>query len=98
MRTGQGCREAHFVRHQPIRFFGVLSTNFVKSWIDAPVEDKILEMLLVDGQRGWPSLVQRLLRLNVVGSKPLHRARPLHDMPCAVAKFSMARQISSCVM
>lgn len=66
--------------------------------MDAPVEDKILDILLVDGQRGWPSLVQRLLLLNVVGSNPLHRANPEHDIPCSVANFSMARHISSCVI
>lgn len=86
-----------FCRH-PIRLLSESSTNFVKSWIDEPVEDKILEILLVDGQRGWPSLVQRLLLLNVVGSNPLHRANPEQDIPCAFAKFSIARQISSCVI
>lgn len=74
------------------------SMNFVKSWILAPVDDSIFEMLLVDGQRGWPSLDQRLLRLNVVGSKPLHFASPEQDIPCSVAKRSIARQTSSWVM
>ena len=79
------------------RFWALLSINLVKSWISAPVEDKILEILLVDGQRGWPSLVQRLLLLKVVGSSPLHRAKPEQDMPCSVANRSIARQTSSCV-
>lgn len=72
--------------------------NLVKSWILAPVDDKIFEILFVDGQRGWPSLDQRLLLLNVVGSKPLHFANPEQDIPCSVAKRSMARQTSSCVI
>ena len=72
--------------------------NLVKSWIDAPVEDRIFEILFVEGQRGCPSLVQRLLLLKVVGSKPLHRARPEHDMPCSKANRSIARQTSSCVI
>ena len=72
--------------------------NLVKSWIFAPVDDKILEILLVDGHRGCPSLDQRLLLLNVVGSKPLHFASPEHDIPCSVAKRSMARHTSSCVI
>ena len=77
---------------------GVWSMNLVKSWILAPVDDKILEILFVDGQRGWPSLDQRLLLLKVVGSRPLHFARPEQDIPCSVANFSMARQTSSCVI
>lgn len=76
----------------------LLSMNLVNSWIEAPVDANILEILLVDGHRGWPSLVQRLLRLNVVGSKPLHRANPEHDFPCSIANRSIARQTSSCVI
>lgn len=76
----------------------LLSMNLVNSWIEAPVDANILEILLVDGHRGWPSLVQRLLRLNVVGSKPLHRANPEHDIPCSIANRSIARQTSSCVI
>lgn len=72
--------------------------NLVKSVILAPVDAKILEMLFVDGQRGWPSLDQRLERLNVVGSSPLHFANPEQDMPCSVAKRSIARHTSSCVI
>lgn len=74
---------------------GGTSIYFAKSWIDAPVEAKILEMLFVDGQRGWPSRDHRLLRLNVVGSRPLHFAKPEHDIPCSVANRSMARHTSS---
>ena len=62
------------------------------------MDDNILDILLVDGQRGWPSLDQRLLLLNVVGSKPLHFASPEQDIPCSVAKRSIARQTSSCVI
>ena len=72
--------------------------NFVKSLIDAPVADSIFDILLVDGQRGCPSLDQRLLLLKVVGSKPLHFAKPEHVLPCSLAKRSMAFQTSSCVM
>lgn len=75
-----------------------VSINLVKSCIFAPVDDKIFEILLVDGHLGCPSLDQRLLLLNVVGSKPLHLARPEQDMPCSVAKRSMARHTSSCVI
>ena len=38
--------------HQPARSGPGLSINLVNSWIDAPVDDKIFDMLLVDGQRG----------------------------------------------
>lgn len=66
-----------------------------KSWIEDPVEAKILEILFVDGHRGCPSRDQRLLRLNVVGSKPLLFANPEQDIPCSVANRSMARHTSS---
>ena len=72
--------------------------NLVKSWILAPVEDSIFEILFVDGHRGCPSLDQRLLLLKVVGSNPLHFASPEHDIPCSVAKRSIARQTSSWVI
>ncbi len=72
-----------------------LSMNFVKSCILAPVDDNIFEILFVDGHRGCPSLDQRLLLLNVVGSKPLHFANPEQDIPCSVAKRSIARHTSS---
>jgi len=64
-------------------YYKVLSRegiNFVKSSSEAPVEAKILEILLVEGHLGCPSLDQRLLLLNVVGSKPLHFARPEQDI------------------
>lgn len=72
--------------------------NLVKSSKDAPVEDNILEILFVDGHLGCPSFDQRLLLLNVVGSRPLHFAKPEQDILCSVANFSIACQISSCVM
>ena len=72
--------------------------NLVKSLSDAPVDANIFEILLVDGQRGWPALDQRLLLLNVVGSKPLHFASPEQDILCSRAKLSIARQTSSCVI
>jgi hypothetical protein len=72
--------------------------NLVKSWILAPVDDKILEILFVDGQRGCPSFDQRLLLLNVVGSSPLHFASPEQDIPCSTAKRSIACHTSSCVI
>ena len=74
------------------------SIYLVKSWILAPVDDKILEILFVDGHLGCPSLDQRLLLLKVVGSSPLHFAKPEQDIPCSVAKCSIARQTSSCVI
>ena len=77
---------------------GGTSIYLAKSWIQAPVDAKILEILLVDGQRGCPSRDQRLLRLNVVGSSPLRFASPEQDIPCSDAKRSMARHTSACVM
>ena len=74
------------------------SIYLAKSWMQEPVDAKILEILLVDGQRGCPSRDQRLLRLNVVGSNPLRFASPEQDNPCADAKFSIARHTSACVM
>ena len=74
------------------------SICFVKSWILEPVDAKILDILFVDGHLGCPSLDQRLLLLNVVGSSPLHFAKPEHDIPCSIAKRSMARHTSSCVI
>ena len=74
------------------------SIYFVKSWIVEPVDANIFEILFVDGQRGWPSLDQRLLLLKVVGSRPLHFANPEQDIPWSFAKRSMARQTSSCVI
>ncbi len=59
---------------------GSWSIYLVKSCIFDPVDDKILDMLFVEGQRGCPSLDQRLLLLKVVGSKPLHFARPEQDI------------------
>jgi len=86
-----------------IRAYFYLSTfcdgiNLVKSSKDAPVEDKILEILFVDGHLGCPSFDQRLLLLNVVGSRPLHFASPEQDIWCSVANFSIALHTSSCVM
>lgn len=72
--------------------------NFVKSFMDAPVADNIFAILFVDGQRGCPCLDQRLLLLNVVGSRPLHFANPEHVFPCSDAKLSIAFQTSSWFM
>ena len=91
-------RVSNMCRDSQARSLPCGSMNLVKSWILAPVDDKILEILFVDGQRGWPSLDQRLLLLNVVGSSPLHFAKPEQDIPCSVAKRSIACQTSSCVM
>ena len=62
------------------------------------VASKIFAMLFVDGQRGWPYLDQRLLLLNVVGSKPLRFARQEQDILCEYAKLSIAPHISLCVI
>lgn len=72
--------------------------NFAKSPIFAPVDDNILEMLSVLGHLGCPSLDHLLLRLKVVGSKPLFFASPEQDILCSVAKHSMAFHMSSCVI
>ncbi len=37
-------------------FFVSQGINFVKSVIDAPVDDSIFDILFVDGQRGCPCL------------------------------------------
>ncbi len=58
-----------------------VSMYLVKSWIDAPVDARIFEILFVDGHLGCPSRDHRLLRLKVVGSKPLHLANPEQDIP-----------------
>ena len=70
----------------------------MKSFKEQPVAFNILAMLFVDGQRGWPYFDQRLLLLNVVGSRPLYFARPEHDMLCKLAKLSIAYQTSLCVI
>ena len=62
------------------------------------VADKIFAILLVEGQRGCSYLENRLLLLKVVGSKPLHFARPEQESPWSRAKSSIAFQICSCVM
>jgi len=54
-------------------------------------------MLSVLGQRGRPSPVIRLERLNVVGSRPARRARAEGERPCRAAMVSMAVQIQSWV-
>ena len=77
---------------------GGTSIYLVKSWIQDPVDAKILAILLVDGHRGWPSRDHRLLRLNVVGSNPLRFASLEQDIPCADANRSIARHTSACVM
>ena len=66
----------------------------IKSFNDAPVASRIFAMLLVDGHRGWPYLDQRLLLLNVVGSKPLRLANPEQDILCSRANVSMASHTS----
>ena len=72
--------------------------NFAKSSMFDPVEDKIFEILRVDGHLGWPSLDHRLLLLKVVGSNLLFFASPEQDILCAAAKHSMAFHIDSCVI
>ena len=64
----------------------------------SPVAARIFAILPVDGHRGWPYLDQRLLLLNIVGSKPLRRARPEHDILCSLANRSIAYQTSLCVI
>ncbi len=53
-----------------------LSNNAKNSLMLQFVTAKTLEMLSVDGQRGLPSALMRLLLLNVVGSSPAFFAKP----------------------
>ena len=64
-----------------------------KSLADAPVAASIFEMLHVDGQRGCPKTVIRLLLLKVVGSSPLLFASPEQVIPWSCANSSIACQI-----
>ena len=64
--------------------------NLKKSWGDESVAVNIFEIVSVDGQRGCSYLENLLLLLNVVGSSPLHFARPEQDNPCSCANKSMA--------
>ena len=72
--------------------------NLKKSWAEECVDDNILEIVPVDGQRGCPNMVNRLLLLKVVGSSPLRFASPEQDILCSCANNSIAFQICSCVM
>ena len=67
--------------------------NLKKSLALAPVADNIFDMLNVDGHRGCSYFENRLLLLNVVGSKPLRFANPEQDIPCARANKSIACHI-----
>ena len=53
----------------------------MNSPICVPLACRIFEMLSVLGQRSFPSLVIRLLLLNVVGSRPARLAKPEGDIP-----------------
>lgn len=63
-----------------------------------PVASRIFAILFVGGQRGRPYLDQRLLLLNVVGSKPLRFARQEQDILHEYAKLSIAPHTSLCVI
>ena len=55
----------------------------------------IFAILLVDGQRGCSYFENLLLLLKVVGSRPLHFAKPEQDILCSLANMSIACQICS---
>jgi hypothetical protein len=74
---------------------GIKRTN---SDIVIPVAFNTLAMLYVDGQRGCPYLLKRLLLLNVVASNPENLASPEHDILRDAANLTIARHKSSCVM
>lgn len=78
--------------------FCLFEKYLVKLLTVSPVAAKILAMLPVDGQRGWPYFDQRLLLLKIVGSRPLRRANPEQDILCALAKQSIAYHTSLCVI
>src|ERR1700743_251080 len=73
------------------------ATRAMNSSSPAPVADRTLARLSVEGQRSFPLAAPRLLLLKVVGSRPASLARPEGDMPCRAARASMARQIWVCV-
>ena len=85
------------------RFFylwccGLLHGNISANWsADVFVAVKTLAIVSIDNHRGWPYLDARLDLLNVVGSKPLMRAKALHVILFLRAKFSIAFHKSSCV-
>ena len=72
--------------------------NFTNSLIVVPVAFNTLAMLYVDGQRGWPYLLNRLLLLNVVASRPANLANPEQDIFFEAANLTIARHSSSCVI
>src|SRR5579875_3518073 len=69
------------------------ATRAMNSSRPIPLADSTLARLSVEGQRSFPLAEPRLLLLKVVGSRPASLARPDGDMPCRVARASMARQI-----
>ena len=62
----------------------------------SPVTVRILATDSVEGQRGRPSRVMRLLGLKAVGSRPARRAKPDADRPCLAASRSIPRHTSAC--
>ncbi len=73
--------------------FTSLVINLKKSWGCEPVASIIFAILLVEGHLGCSYFENRLLLLNVVGSKPLSLANPEQDIPCSFANNSIACQI-----
>ncbi len=62
----------------------------------SPVTVRILATDSVEGQRGRPSRVMRLLGLKAVGSRPARRAKPEAERPCLAANRSIPRHTSAC--
>lgn len=69
-----------------------------KSIIYALFESSTFATLCIDGHRGLPSRVQRLLRFKVVESRPLRRAMQEQVILRLRAKSSIAFHMSACVI
>lgn len=61
----------------------------MNSDIVMPVAFNTLAKLYVDGQRGCPYLLKRLLLLKVVASSPAKRAKPEQDIFLDLARFTI---------
>lgn len=77
-------------------FFG--ARNFAKSLNSLFVACRIFDMLFVDGHRALPSLLNRLLLLKAVGSRPPFFAKAEQVILLCSANFSIAVQTLSWVM
>lgn len=89
----------HFLEpHIYFSFPSGIGQKRAKSIMYASFESNTFARLCIDGQRGLPSRVQRLLRFNVVESNPLRRAIHEQVILRLRAKLSIAFHISACVI